>query len=178
MKWEPRLANEADVPAIAALIPVSVRGLQGAHYSVEQMEAALGPIFGLDRQLIRDGTYYAVDSSGKLVGCGGWSRRRSLYGGDAHRSEGNPELDPKTDAARVRAFFVHPDFARQGIARTILVACEKAILEAGFRRVEISASLTGEPLYVAFGYTVVERYHIPMRDGLQLPVVGLAKSFT
>ncbi len=178
MKWRPRLANENDIPAIEALIPLSVRGLQAAHYSAAQMDAALGTIFGIDRQLIADRTYFAVDSSeGVLVGCGGWSKRRALFGGDAHRSEGNPELDPKTDAARIRAFFVHPQFARQGIARAIMVACEQAIIDAGFRRVEISATLAGEPLYLAFGYTVVERYRIPMRDGLQLPVVRLTKSF-
>jgi len=175
--WQPRLATENDIPAIEALIPLSVRGLQAAHYSPAQMDAALGPIFGVDRQLIADRTYFAVDNDSSLVGCGGWSRRRAMFGGDAHRSAGNPELNPKTDPARIRAFFVHPQFARQGIARAIMIACEKAILDAGFRRGEISATLAGEPLYVAFGYAVVERYHIPLRDGLQLPVVRLTKTF-
>jgi GNAT superfamily N-acetyltransferase len=128
--------------------------------------------------LIADRTYFAVDRNGVLIGCGGWSKRRALFGSDAHRSEGNPELNPAADPARIRAFFVHPQFARQGIARAIMEACEKAIFDAGFRRVEISATLAGEPLYVAFGYIVVERYHLPMRANLQLPVVRLAKSFS
>ena len=111
INWEPRLAQEADIPQLEVLIPVSVRALQAAHYSPAQMEAALGPVFGVDRQLIRDGTYFVVEYESQIVGCGGWSKRRSLYGGDRDRVEADPELDPKCDAARVRAFFVHPAWA-------------------------------------------------------------------
>lgn len=175
--WKPRLAREEDIPAIEALIPLSVRGLQGAHYSKEQMKAALGTIFGVDRQLIRDGTYFVVEQDGKIVGCGGWSKRRSLYGADSIRTEPDPELDPKRDKARVRAFFVHPDWARHGIGRSIMTACEKAILAAGFRAVEISATLIGERLYASFGYNVVEYYEIPMAGNLSLPVVRMTKHF-
>ncbi len=174
-KWHLRLACATDVPSLEALIPLSVRSLQAPHYSQAQMDAALGPVFGVDRQLIRDGTYIVAESYGEIVGCGGWSRRSSLYGGDSSRTNEDPLLDPQHDAARVRAFFVHPAWARQGIGRSIMSACEQAIIEAGFQRVDIVATLAGEPLYAAFGYTVVERYEIPMRDGLSLPVVRMTR---
>jgi len=174
--WQPRLAREDDIPALEALIPVSVRALQAPHYSPAQMEAALGPIFGVDRQLIRDGTYFVVERDAQIVGCGGWSKRRSLYGGDLNRTEPDPELDPRRDAARVRAFFVHPAWARQGIGRSIMVACERAIIAAGFHAVEIVATLAGEPLYASFGYAVVERYEIALAGGLSLPVVRMTKN--
>ena len=176
--WRPRLAREEDVAKLERLIPLSVRALQAAYYSAAQMEAALGPVFGVDRQLIRDGTYFVVEDQGQIVGCGGWSKRRSLYGGDAHRAEPDSELDPTRDAARVRAFFVHPSWVRRGIGRSIMMACERAILAAEFRRVDIVATLAGEPLYAGFGYDVVERYHIEMAGGLRLPVVRMTKSFS
>jgi len=173
--WPLRLACEIDVPAIEALIPISVRGLQAPYYSQAQMEAALGPVFGVDRQLIRDGTYFVAERNGAIVGCGGWSRRRSLYGGDGGRAGEDQLLDPKREPARVRAFFVHPAWARRGIGRSIMAACEEAIVEAGFRTVEMVATLAGEPLYATFGYAVVERYEIPMSGGLSLPVVRMRK---
>lgn len=171
--WQPRLAQEADIPELEALIPLSIRTLQAPHYSPAQMEAALGPIFGVDRQLIRDGTYFVVEQDGAIVGCGGWSRRRSLYGGDGGRAGEDELLDPQRDAARVRAFFVHPAWARRGIGTHIMAACEQAIEKAGFRAVEIVATLAGEPLYAAFGYVVMERYEIPLTCGLGLPVVRM-----
>jgi len=176
--WQPRLAREHDIAALEALVPLSVRALQSPHYSAAQMEAALGPIFSVDRQLIRDGTYFVVEREGTIVGCGGWSRRRSLYGGDSGRTSEDELLDPKQDAARVRAFFVHPAWARRGIGRSIMVACEQAIERAGFRHVEIVATLAGQPLYASFGYAVVERYEIAMVDGLSLPVVRMSKRIT
>ncbi len=173
-----RLAHEADIPALEELIPLSVRALQVEHYSPAQMEAALGPIFGVDRQLIRDGTYFVVEADGRIIGCGGWSKRKSLFGGDAHRTGGEDELlDPKRDAARVRAFFVHPDFARRGTGREILKACEAALVAAGFRTAELSATLAGEPLYAAFDFQVTERYEIKMAGGLGLPVVLMRKEY-
>jgi N-acetylglutamate synthase-like GNAT family acetyltransferase len=140
------------------------------------MEAALGPVFGVDRQLVRDRTYFVVERDGQIVGCGGWSKRKSLYGGDSGRAGEDAELDPQRDPARVRAFFVHPAWARQGIGRSIMVACERAIIEAGFRTVDIVATLAGEPLYATFGYAVIERYEIAMTSGLNLPVVRMSKS--
>jgi GNAT superfamily N-acetyltransferase len=173
--WRPRLAHENDIPQLESLIPVSVRALQALHYATAQMDAALGPIFAVDRQLITDGTYFVVESGMNIVGCGGWSRRRSHYGGDQGRAEPDPELDPVRDAARIRAFFVHPNWARRGIGSSIMAACEKAIVGAGYRKVEIVATLAGEPLYVAFGYAVIKRFEIPMESGLKLPVVSLTK---
>jgi GNAT superfamily N-acetyltransferase len=171
------LAREDDIPQLDSLIPISVRVLQAAHYSAEQMDAALGTIFAVDRQLIRDGTYFVVESGPEIVGCGGWSKRRSRYGGDQNRTEPDPELDPARDAARIRAFFVHPDWARRGIGSSIMATCEKAILTAGFRKVEIVATLAGEPLYVAFGYIVARRFEISMEGGMSLPAVELVKEF-
>lgn len=173
--WPLRLACEDDVPALEKLIPLSVRALQAPYYSAAQMDAALGPVFGVDRQLIRDGTFFVAERDGVIVGCGGWSKRSSLYGGDGSRKQEDALLDPQHDAARVRAFFVHPDWARRGIGRSIMGACEKAIIEAGFRRVDIVATLAGEPLYASFGYAVVERYEIPMRGGLSLQAVRMTK---
>ncbi len=175
MIWTPRLATEDDVPALEQLIPLSVCSLQAAHYSPAQMEAALGPVFGVDRQLIRDGTYFVVEQKGEIVGCGGWSKRRSLFGSDTARSGFDPELNPACDAARVRAFFVQPALARHGIGRSILIACEQAIGEARFQTIELVGTLTGEPFYAAFGYTVVERYEVAMTGNLRLPVVRMTK---
>lgn len=176
LAWPLRLAREADVSALEALIPLSVRALQAPFYSQAQMDAALGPVFGVDRQLIRDGTYFVAEQDGAVVGCGGWSRRRSLYGGDSGREREDDLLDPQRDAARVRAFFVHPAWSRRGIGRSIMTACERAIVDAGFRTVDIVATLAGEPLYASFGYAVVERYDIAMPSGLMLPVVRMTKS--
>ena len=174
-EWSPRLATEEDIAKLEELIPFSVRTLQAAHYSPAQMEAALGPVFGVDRQLIRDHTYFVVEHEGEIIGCGGWSRRRSLFGGDGHRAGPDPELDPAREPARVRAFFVHPAWARRGTGRSILLACERAIVDAGFRDIELVATLAGEPLYAAFGYRAVERYEIPLAGGLGLPAVRMKK---
>jgi GNAT superfamily N-acetyltransferase len=177
MNWTLRLAREDDISAIERLIPLSVRSLQAAYYTPEQMEAALGPVFDVDRQLILDGTYFATDLEGQIIGCGGWSKRRSLFGGSAGRKADDRQLDPARDPARIRAFFVHPDFARQGIGRSILKACETAIIAAGFQKAELVATLAGEPLYAASGYLAVERYEISMDGGLGLPVVRMSKQF-
>lgn len=173
--WPLRLAREADVSALEALIPLSVRALQAPYYSPAQMDAALGSVFAVDRQLIRDGTYFVAERDEAIVGCGGWSRRRSLYGGDSSREGEDELLDPQRSAARVRAFFIHPTWARRGIGRSIMAACERAIIEAGFRTVDIVATLAGEPRYASFGYAVVERYDIALAGGLMLPAVRMTK---
>ena len=165
------------MPALEELIRVSSRMLQAPYYSTAQIEAALGPIFAVDRQLIRDGTYFALEYEGVLLGCGGWSKRNSLYGGDSGRAGEDAMLDPRRDAARIRAFFVHPSWARRGIGKAILKACEEAIVSAQFLRADLVATLAGEPLYAAFDYSVVERYEIPMANGLGLPVVRMSKCF-
>ena len=172
-----RLARDDDVAALEALIPLSVRALQSGHYSSAQMDAALGSVFGVDRQLIRDGTYFVAEHEGRIVGCGGWSRRSSHYGGDRTRDGEDAPLDPQCDAARIRAFFVHPSWARRGIGRSIMTSSEEAIRAAGFRAIDIVATLSGEPLYASFGYSVVERLDIALAGGLRLPVVRMTKHF-
>jgi GNAT superfamily N-acetyltransferase len=127
--------------------------------------------------LIRDGTYFVVKQNQNIIGCGGWSRRRSLFGADSERQGEDPLIDPKHEAARVRAFFVHPAFARRGIGRSLMQACESAIRAAGFRAVDIVATLAGEPLYAGFDYQVAARYDIPLRNGTGLPVVRMTKQF-
>jgi N-acetylglutamate synthase-like GNAT family acetyltransferase len=177
MNWQPRLAREQDAEVLAELIRLSSRILQASYYSAPQIEAALGPIFAVDRQLIRDGTYFVIEHNSTIIGCGGWSKRKSLYGGDIRRPTEDAMLDPKFDAARIRAFFVHPVWARRGIGKSMLKACEDAIVSAQFHKADLVATLAGEPLYAASGYSVVERYEIPMTNGLGLPVVRMSKSF-
>ena len=175
MNGELRTATMADAEAIERLIPISVRKLQAAYYSPAQMEAALGPVFALDRQLIRDGTYFVAEHLGEVIGCGGWSRRKSLFGGDHIRSGPDPLLEPRHEPARIRAFFIHPDWARRGIAKRILEASERAIIGAGFQRMELVATLAGEPFYAAQGYGEIERYEIQLEGGLGLPAVRMGK---
>jgi N-acetylglutamate synthase-like GNAT family acetyltransferase len=178
MNWTPRVARAADIPALEELIPLSVRALQAAYYSPAQMEAAIGPIFGVDHQLIADGTYFIVEHEGRVIGCGGWSKHKSLCGSGPAGEGEDTELDPKNDPARIRAFFVHPSWARRGIGWSILAACETAIVAAGFPRAELLATLAGEPLYAAFGYAVIKRYDLTMANELPLPVVLMAKPLT
>jgi GNAT superfamily N-acetyltransferase len=186
--WSLRLAREADVPALENLIALSSRGLRANYYSAAQIEGALGSVFGVDRQLIRDATYFAVESppspdsgvarDSQLIGCGGWSKRKTLFGSDHQTGRDDAELDATREPARIRAFFVHPDWARRGIGQAILDACEKAIREAGFSSIELAATLPGEPFYAAFKYSALERYDVPLTNGLSLPVVQMRKYLT
>ena len=179
MNWSLRRAQDKDIAAIAELIPLSVRGLQANYYSDAQVEAALGSVFGVDRQLIRDGTYFVVEAGTPpcLVGCGGWSKRRTLFGSDHHEAtRDEAELDPAREPARIRAFFVHPEWARRGIARAILQECEAALRAAGFRSIELAATLPGVPFYRALGYASEEEREVPLPTRLSLPVVRMTKS--
>jgi len=180
MKVSIRLAEARDVPLLRELIAASVRGLQAADYSAAQLERALRTVYGVDTQLISDGTYFAaeeVESSGGalLVGCGGWSKRKTLYGGDQWTGREDSLLDPARDAAKIRAFFVHPEWARRGIGGMILEACESAAKAAGFRRLEMGATLTGVPFYQAKGYVELESAEVPLGDGFTLPIVRMGK---
>jgi len=180
--WRIRIALESDIPALHALIEASVRGLQAGDYTPAQIEGALGTALGLDTQLIRDQTFFVVEappteesSEQRLVGCGGWSRRKTLFGSD-HSSLREPDLlDPTTDAARVRAIFVHPAAARRGLGSLILSHVEAAAHAAGFRRFEMGSTLTGFPLYRLRGYVEVERVTVPLRNGESVPVVRMTK---
>src|SRR5579859_5255741 len=147
-----RLASFEDIPELQQLIALSVRGLSGGYYTTGQIESAIRYVFGIDSQLIIDGTYYIFEKEHAIVGCGGWSKRNTLYGGDQHKKVEDPLLDPAIDAARIRAFFVHPGYARQGIGRRIIQSCEEAARNNGFSRFELGATLPGVPLYTAMGY--------------------------
>ena len=170
-----RVATMEDIPALQKLIPESARGLSQGYYTRQQIESAIKYIFGVDTQLIADETYYIAEAEGHVVGCGGWSKRKTLYGGDQMKAEQDPLLDPKEDAGRIRAFFIHPDWARKGIGRRIIEACEKAAKADGFTRMELGATLPGEPLYAAMGYEVTDRFDIPMGDGTTLPCAHMKK---
>ena len=171
-----RPATIADTPALRILVARSVRELQKNEYTPEQLEIAVETVFTLDTQLLADGTYFAIDTAaGEIVACGGWSRRKTLCGGDHHAVRDDAFLDPATEAARIRAFFIHPDWARRGLGSRLLAHCEDAARVAGFTRLEMAATLTGVPLYKARGYRVVEETSVPLRDGLTLPVVIMAR---
>jgi GNAT superfamily N-acetyltransferase len=172
----PRLATIGDLPALVELIPASARVLSRGFYTEAQTEAAIRYIFGPDTRLITDGTYFVVEADGVLAGCGGWSRRRTLYGGDQMKAAEDPLLDPRTEAARIRAFFVHPDFARRGVGSAILDACLDAAGAAGFSRVELASTLPGVPFYRALGFEECEPLEAPMPDGTALPIIRMERA--
>jgi len=171
-----RLAGPNDVPALETLIYESVSGLSERFYSPAQISGALANIFGVDTQLISDGTYYIAELDGQLAGSGGWSKRMTLFGGDQTKSAAPDRLlDPRTEAARIRAFYVRPQSARRGVATAILQACESAARDAGFTRIELVATLPGEPLYLARGYAKVEAMQLAIPDGEPLPAFRMIK---
>jgi len=170
-----RLATFDDVDELQQLIGLSVRGLSADYYTDKQIESSIKYIFGIDSQLITDGTYYVAEKDGVKVGCGGWSKRNTLFGGDQHKDIEDPLLDPEKDAARIRAFFVHPDHARQGIGRQIINVCEDAAKANGFTCFELGATLPGVPLYEAMGYYAVERIDVTMPDKELLGIVKMRK---
>jgi GNAT superfamily N-acetyltransferase len=177
--YDVRVATDADVPALRTLIAASVRGLSAGYYTAEQAESALVHVFGPDTQLIADGTYYVVEVDGggepTLVAAGGWSRRRTLYGGDQTKSGADPLLDPATEPARIRAFFVHPAWARRGLGRLLFDHCHRAARDAGFRELTLVATLPGVPLYSALGFESGESFAVPMGGALELPVVRMTR---
>ncbi len=185
-----RLAVPEDVPVIRQLIDASVRGLQTLDYTPAQIEGALKTVFGVDSQLIADGTYIVAEAEleaiapaeeknarfeSMIVGCGGWSKRKTLYGSDHWTGREDSLLDPLHDAAKIRAFFIHPDWARRGVGTLILQACEDAARAAGFTRYEMGATLTGAKLFGAKGYVAVKSISIPLLNGESLPVIHMEK---
>src|SRR3989442_14448418 len=185
-----RLAVPEDVPILRELIEVSVRGLQAQDYSQAQIEGALKTVFGVDSQLIADGTYIVAEAERNtisraeaapkpsdlmIVGCGGWSKRKTLYGSDHWTGREDALLDPLRDAAKIRAFFIHPDWARRGVGGMILQACEDAARAAGFTRFEMGATLTGAKLFGVKGYVAVKPISIPLSNGESLPVLHMEK---
>lgn len=175
MSFTTRSATFEDIPDLQQLIALSARGLSKGFYTHAETESAIKYIFGVDSQLIVDGTYYLVESKDKLVACGGWSRRSTLFGGDQHKTEADPLLNPATDAARIRAFFVHPDWARHGIGKALINVCEKAAHQAGFTKMEIGSTLPGVPLYEAMGYQAAKKIRVPLPDGVTFTVVNMKK---
>lgn len=168
-----RLATEEDLPALRTLMAAAIDRLQSAYLDPAQVTASRA-VMGLDTQLIADRTYFVVEAAGAIAGCGGWSRRATLYGGD-HSGGREPRLlDPATEAARVRAMYTHPDFTRRGVGRRILAVCEAAARAEGFRRVELMATLAGEPLYRACGYGEVERI-VDASGGAGVPLIRMGK---
>lgn len=171
-----RLARMPDVTALNALIAHSARALSVGFYSAAQIDAAVRYVFGVDTTLVADGTYFLAESGTTLVGCGGWSRRRTLYGGDQRPVGDADALDPTTEAARIRAFFVHPDWARRGIGRRILDACIEAAVAAGFSRFELMATLPGVPLYEVGGFRRVEDCVDHLPDGTKIEFVRMTRT--
>lgn len=170
-----RIATTADVPNLRALIECSARELSVGFYTPAQIDAAVTHIFGVDSQLIADRTYYIVETAEGPVAAGGWSARRTLYGGDQMKGAEDPRLDPTVDAARIRAFFVHPRWARQGLARRLYAECSRAAWMAGFRSFELVATSPGEPLYTALGFTVMERDSTQLPGGVGVPFARMRR---
>jgi GNAT superfamily N-acetyltransferase len=183
-EFQIRKAVAADIPQLRALIDASVRGLQANDYSPEQIEGALKSVFGVDSQLIADETYFIAETRAELknertevivVGCGGWSKRKTLFGGDQWAKRTDSLLDPRADAAKIRSFFVDPEYPRRGIGSVILETCEAAAKSAGFTRAEMGATLTGVKLFQVRGYVPIESIEIPLENGASLPVVRMTK---
>jgi GNAT superfamily N-acetyltransferase len=178
-----RLATTNDVPRLGEVIEASVRGLQTDGYSPSQIDGALQSVYGVDSQLISDGTYLVAEAleshhgtlQNTIIGCGGWSKRKTLYGGDQYKAREDSVLDPAFDAAKIRAFFIHPSWVRRGIGGLILEACESAALQAGFTRLEMGATLSGVAFYQAKGYAALENLEVPLANGESLPIVRMAK---
>ncbi|HJU40726.1 MAG TPA: GNAT family N-acetyltransferase [Tahibacter sp.] len=170
-----RLALVADLDALRDLMHAAIDALQTSFLSPAQV-AASRAIMGLDTQLVADGTYYVIERDGAIAGCGGWSRRATLYGGNHTAGRDDALLDPARDAARVRAMYTHPAFVRLGVGRRVIAVCEAAARAEGFRRAELVATLAGEPLYRACGYVEIERFDSAAIDGVTVPLVRMGKA--
>jgi GNAT superfamily N-acetyltransferase len=170
-----RLAVPEDLPALRDLMNASIGELLKPFLAPDEVTASFD-IMGLDSQLIADGTYFVVEDDGQLAGCGGWSRRATLFGGDHSAGRDAALLDPARDAARVRAMYTHPDHVRKGVGRAILEACEAAAAGEGFARCELAGTMAGEPLYRACGYHEIERFSAPTSSGVEVPLVRMGKA--
>jgi GNAT superfamily N-acetyltransferase len=171
-----RPARLADLPAIESLIERSARALSVGYYADSQVAGLVRHVFGADTRLVRDGTYYLLEAEdGGLAAAGGWSRRRTLYGGDRAKGGEDPLLDPAREPARIRAFFVDPGHARRGLGRRLFSACLAAARDAGFRQLTLVATLPGEPLYRALGFTADHRTTLSLPDGLEVPVIYMSR---
>lgn len=170
-----RRATMEDRAAIKQLIAESARHLSRKHYSDKQIEAAIVTVFGVDTDLIDDGTYFVAEEAGVMVGCGGWSKRKTLFGGDQYTSRDAGYLDPASEPAKIRAFFIHPEHARKGIGRAILTQCEDEARAEGFRELELMATLPGIEFYKSCGFTPVGTYDLDLVDGVKLELMPMRK---
>jgi GNAT superfamily N-acetyltransferase len=170
-----RQATPEDIPALAALIALSARGLSVGEYAPAQVEAALKGAFGVDTGLIADGTYWMAEDAGAPIACGGWSKRKALFGADSYHGASSEQLDPETEPARIRAFFVHPDWARRGLGRALLEICEAEARAAGFKALELMATRPGLKLYQAFGY-VAREPRIYDLGGVEIDFIPMGKA--
>ena len=171
-----RTATDADIPRLRHLIADSARRLSVGYYSAEQIDACIEEVFGVDTQLIKDGSYYVIEVDGELAAAGGWSARKTLYGGDQMKSGLDPLLNPDTDPARIRAFFVDPAWSRRGLAREIYFHCSDAAWAAGFRSFELMATQPGVPFYTALGFTARDRVIVQLGRGVEVPFVRMGRS--
>jgi GNAT superfamily N-acetyltransferase len=178
IKYQLRKAKLEDCPAIEELIELSARGLSAEDYSPEQIEGALKGAFGVDTDLIKDGTYYLAEADENLVGCGGWSFRKKIFGGDSRPSEDSGKLDPRSDPAKIRAFFVHPLWARKGMGKAILERCESEAGAMGFKSLELMATLPGVSFYSALGYTGSDPINYTLAAGLTIKFLPMRKAIS
>lgn len=177
MSFTIRKAKLNDQTEIERLIAESVRGLSRDDYDERQIELSIKTVFGVDTELILDKTYFVAEADGKIVGCGGWSKRKTLYGASRYESSRDSnELNPQTDAAKIRAFFIHPDWARKGIGTAILEACEREAESCDFKSCEMMSMLPGVKLYAVCGYAGTERVGVPIGEGIEIECVRMSKN--
>jgi GNAT superfamily N-acetyltransferase len=169
-----RLARPADISALKPLMADSIRALLKDFLPPQAVEASF-EVMGLDTRLIDDGTYFVIECDDAIAGCGGWSRRNTLFGGDHAAARNDALLDPRNDPARVRAMYTSPHFVRRGVGRLVLSLCESAAASEGFTRAELAATLAGEPLYRACGYQEIERFEAPTSKGIRVPLIRMGK---
>ena len=170
-----RPAQPADIPMLRQLIERSARGLSRDHYTPAEIEAAIQHVFGVDSTLIADGTYFVAELEGAVAGCGGWSTRRTLYGGDQRPIGASDRLDPRSEPARIRAFFIAPEAARRGVGRRLLAHCEDAARRAGFTSFELMSTLPGVPFYTTLGFKSVEDVADTLPNGVVLRFVRMTR---
>lgn len=173
-----RLASDSDIAAMQALIQRSGIGLAQGFYSPVQAAAITREVFGVDSQLVRDGTYFVIEHDGAIVACGGWGKRDTLHGGDQRKQGTDRLLDPGREPARIRAFFVDPAMARRGLGTMLMKRCEEQAKAAGFSSLELAATLPGEPLYRSQGFIEVERVELPLSGGVRVPLVRMRRSLS
>jgi N-acetylglutamate synthase-like GNAT family acetyltransferase len=170
-----RKATMEERDAIQQLIAESARKLSREHYNDAQIEAAIATVFGVDTSLIEDGTYYVVERDGQLAGCGGWSKRKTLFGGDQYSSRDTTYIDPETEPAKIRAFFVHPNHARKGVARALVSHCEDEARAQGFHALELLSTLPGIEFYKSCGFVETGNFHLDLTESVKLEFVPMRK---